>query len=142
MFTVLFSYARRYFVSLVLIALYFIVSTKFFTYFCPSLIFFGLPCPACGLTRASVLFFTGHFKESFQMHPMFIFVLLLSISYVVTKYRFPHRTKLLNIPLVILIISSFVVYIIRMHYLFPHTAPMIVNDHSVLHLMAVFFRNH
>jgi hypothetical protein len=35
---------------------------------CPFRAFTGLDCPGCGITRALVLAFHGHWKESFLMH--------------------------------------------------------------------------
>ena len=37
----------------------------------------GIPCPWCGITRATALLLTGHFSDSWQMHPMAVFYILL-----------------------------------------------------------------
>jgi hypothetical protein len=47
---------------------------------CPILAATGVPCPGCGLTRASMQFVRGDFSGSFQTHafaPIFLFALLL-----------------------------------------------------------------
>lgn len=41
---------------------------------CPSAGLFGVPCPGCGLTRATIAIFHGHFAEAFALHPL-VFVL-------------------------------------------------------------------
>lgn len=46
---------------------------------CPILAATGVPCPGCGLTRATLELLRGDFLQSFQIHafaPVFLFVLL------------------------------------------------------------------
>ncbi|HUG35516.1 MAG TPA: DUF2752 domain-containing protein [Candidatus Limnocylindrales bacterium] len=38
--------------------------------FCPTALFFGLPCPGCGLTRATVAMLQGDFGAALQLHPL------------------------------------------------------------------------
>ena len=47
---------------------------------CPFLQLLGIPCPGCGLTRATILFLHGDWKQSIAFHafaPIFLFALLL-----------------------------------------------------------------
>lgn len=49
---------------------------------CPILAATGVPCPGCGLTRASIEFVRGDFASSFQTHafaPIFLFALFLMV---------------------------------------------------------------
>jgi hypothetical protein len=49
---------------------------------CPILAATGVPCPGCGLTRASLEFIRGDFSDSFHTHafaPVFLFALLLMV---------------------------------------------------------------
>jgi hypothetical protein len=41
---------------------------------CPTAATFGIPCPGCGLTRATLAAMHGHFAEAFHYHPLFFFV--------------------------------------------------------------------
>ena len=41
---------------------------------CPVRIVLHVPCPSCGLTRATLLALSGHFREALAMHPL-VFVL-------------------------------------------------------------------
>jgi len=41
---------------------------------CPTAAMFGFPCPGCGLTRATLAAFQGHFAEAFRFHPLFLLV--------------------------------------------------------------------
>jgi hypothetical protein len=49
---------------------------------CPILAATGIPCPGCGLTRASMELIRGDFVSSFHTHafaPLFLFALLLMV---------------------------------------------------------------
>jgi hypothetical protein len=39
---------------------------------CPTALLFGLPCPGCGLTRATVALLHGDFAAAFRFHPLVI----------------------------------------------------------------------
>jgi hypothetical protein len=38
--------------------------------FCPSALLFGVPCPGCGLTRATVAMLHGDFTAALHLHPL------------------------------------------------------------------------
>ena len=60
---------------------------------CLSQLIFGMPCPGCGLTRATLAFLALDFLKAFQMHPLVILawidVALVAILIVTGKYRKP-----------------------------------------------------
>ena len=98
-----------------------------FGYHCPFYAFVGIPCPACGLTRAFLLALQGNFLLAFAMHPFF-YVLsgyLLAVFY----QRFVRRQALTLIAsqLLLLAFALVVIYLIRMAAFFPHHAPMVPN---------------
>ena len=37
---------------------------------CPTALFLGVPCPGCGLTRATLLLFSGDVTGALRMHPL------------------------------------------------------------------------
>jgi len=41
---------------------------------CPTAFFLGIPCPGCGLTRATLALFHGDFRGALRLHPL-VFVL-------------------------------------------------------------------
>lgn len=41
---------------------------------CPFATLTGLPCPGCGLLRATLAMLRGHFSESFHIHPLALIV--------------------------------------------------------------------
>jgi hypothetical protein len=49
---------------------------------CPILAATGVPCPGCGLTRATLALVRGDFYQSFQIHafaPIFLFALIVML---------------------------------------------------------------
>jgi len=47
---------------------------------CPIFHTFGIPCPGCGMTRATVFLFRGNWKEAMTLHafaPLFLVALML-----------------------------------------------------------------
>jgi hypothetical protein len=53
---------------------------------CPVLAATGIPCPGCGLTRATMQLFHGNISDSLQTHafaPIFLMALLLMITVLV-----------------------------------------------------------
>lgn len=48
----------------------FVVALAFGAPFCPSAGFLGVPCPGCGLTRATLSFLSGDPKTAFEFHPL------------------------------------------------------------------------
>lgn len=100
--------------------------------YCPSVLIFGIPCPACGMTRAFVLLFKGKILDALNMHPLVLAVFFLFLAYILFRYILLLDTKSLQALLVFLIISAFVVYIIRMILYFPTTPPMVFYKGSLL----------
>ncbi|MCL2386538.1 MAG: DUF2752 domain-containing protein [Defluviitaleaceae bacterium] len=118
--------------GILIFAVYFVLANLIFGYISPSMIFVGFPCPACGLTRAGFLFLTGNFAASFEMHPLFLPVIIFLAVYVLVKFRWPDKMKVLHIPAAVLIVASFALYIFRMFYLFPHQPPLVMNENAIL----------
>lgn len=92
----------------------------------------GLPCPACGLTRAFVSLVRLEFGQAFAYHPLFFlvpFVPLLAWERLSAKW--------LNILSFTLFGILIVVWVVRMVLMFPHTPPLNFNEES---LFAWIFR--
>jgi hypothetical protein len=58
--------------NIALIATVFVVAYVLHIPVCPFAIVTRHPCPGCGLTRAGVALFTGHFDEAFHLHPLVV----------------------------------------------------------------------
>lgn len=107
---------KKYIIILILIVLIF---TGFFA--CPFYNFTGVPCPACGITRACKLFLTGRIKDAFIMHPLFWMPAIFLFK--------PLRKKWIVVTFITIFIS---VYIVRMAIMFPDTPPFNYNYNSIL----------
>ena len=86
----------------------------------------GLPCPACGLTRAFISVARFEWRQAFFYHPLFLpapLVPLLTLERVPPKWR--------NI-LAFAVLGVFVaVWIVRMVLFFPDTPPLDYNSNSL-----------
>lgn len=108
---------------------------------CISRIVVGLPCPACGMTRAALLLLSGHWKESIQMQPFFIIFFLGIAVCAVKRYIFRKKVgRLFWAYAGIMLVAALVFYLYRMVLYFPHTPPMTYNkDNLLLYVYHLFF---
>lgn len=73
----------------------------------------GLPCPACGLTRAWLALFRGEIGQAFAMHPMFWGIPILYILFLTDGKLFGH--KALDRSVLCLLVSGFLmVFVCRL----------------------------
>jgi hypothetical protein len=49
---------------------------------CPSAGVFGVPCPGCGLTRATLAALKGDFAAAFQLHPLVFVIAPVYLAFV------------------------------------------------------------
>ncbi|MDD4328245.1 MAG: DUF2752 domain-containing protein [Eubacteriales bacterium] len=99
----------------------------------------GLPCPTCGMTRASLSLLHLNFGEAFYYHPM-VFVVIPALIAGAVLLLIGKATKKRCMPWIIALAASlFIVYIVRMILFFPNTEPMAFNEGSlaglILHLI-------
>jgi hypothetical protein len=89
----------------------------------------GIPCPSCGMTRAYLLLFNGDIKGAFHMHPLFPLIPVTAGAVLVSYFTKFKMDRLY----ILLALAFFVVYIVRMIGLFPHTPPMDYNYNSIFY---------
>ena len=91
----------------------------------------GIPCPACGMSRAFIEAVHGHIGDAFLAHPLFVVVPLLPLLFVHVCGRglSPRAIDRVCIVMVVLFLG---VWIVRMIWLFPHTPPMRFNDGALI----------
>lgn len=123
-------------ILLALFGLYAVTATLLLGSACPIRLIFGVPCPSCGMTRAHLLFFTFHFEEAFEMHPLFLFSIpTLAIVLIGTAKPKYVSSKPVIILAALMIAALIICYVVRMILYFPHTEPFDYNYNSLLGLI-------
>jgi hypothetical protein len=56
---------------------------------CPTAFFLGVPCPGCGLTRATLALLRGDFRAALHLHPL-VFVLSPLFAYALGSSLFDY----------------------------------------------------
>jgi hypothetical protein len=95
----------------------------------------GVPCPACGLTRAFICLAQLDIRQAFAYHPLFLLVPFLPL---ITFFRIEE--KLQNTLWVAVIVLFVSVWVVRMALLFPDTPPMVFNGQSLLGRVMLLLR--
>lgn len=108
--------------------------------FCPLVIMTGLPCPACGMTRAIQFLLTGQFSRSYRANPLGLPWILFGIYFVVMRYILGKQVKYFNEILGGLIVVMLVVYIIRMKSIFPYRPPMSYTRGNIMERILPFYK--
>ena len=86
---------------------------------------FGIPCPACGMTRAHISLFHGDIENAFWYHPLFWIPALICVLSLFDK--------LSERMIYILALLVLVVWIIRMIFLFPNQIePMVFDERGIV----------
>ncbi|MCD3202138.1 DUF2752 domain-containing protein [Clostridium botulinum C/D] len=104
---------------------FFIIYSKITTSICIIRGFIGIPCPACGITRAYVSLIKGHPLKAVYYHPLYILPIIILCFY---KFNKDNFHKCLNVCVILAII----VYFIRLYYMFPYNEPMQLNHNAIL----------
>lgn len=97
----------------------FIVGIIFNKSICLFINIFGLPCLACGMTRAYISLAHLDIKRAFYYHPLFWSVPLILLGY---------KNKKIIYILGVLFIS---VWLVRMYLYFPDIEPMKFNNKAI-----------
>jgi hypothetical protein len=127
---------KDYWKVLLLLVLVLEALQYFFGTVCAFRFLFGIPCPACGMTRAFRLLIQGRVLEAFQMHPLFPLVIIGGVYLVISRYfsvNIKKSTGKYATSCAILVgIVSLLLYIYRMAAWFPERAPMEFDGRSIL----------
>ena len=103
------------------ICIYFLVAQLLFSYVCPSMWLFGLPCPACGLSRAAWRILVLDFVGAFNYNPA-IFLVPFAVYFYVKR-----RAGLF----VVIIALAIVILFVRLRTSFG-VEPLIINHNALL----------
>lgn len=116
-------------VSLFIVLIIFTIVMKRYGYFTGTICLIrgtiGIPCPACGITRAYKSFFQGDLIEAFEYHPLFILPLLLVLIFIIHKSSFKKSAILIGGLFII-------VYLLRMYLYFPDIEPLKFNNNALM----------
>lgn len=85
----------------------------------------GIPCPACGMTRAIKSLIRLNVKAAIYYNPLFLmpFIFILVLIF---------KRKYIKVTATICAITLIIVYIFRMSLYFPNNEPMKINEDSIL----------
>ncbi len=130
---------KKHWVGIILCCLTMIILDYLFGTVCFSVILFGIPCPACGMTRAAKLMLTGHFRESFHMHPLLLFVAFGILNCIIIKKILKNYIVIIKLYVIISIVIFIGFYIYRMKMDFPNIEPMVYNENNYLYKIAMLW---
>lgn len=111
----------------------FIVLEILFHEVCFTKLMFGFPCPACGLTRATISLMRGKFSLALSYHPMLPMVILGAILLFFSRYVLVNDCKWIKVYGIIFVVLLVLCYIYRMSAMYPAVVPMDYNDRNWLH---------
>lgn len=114
---------RGYGLVCILIMVYVAVLSVLFGTPCPIRLVTGLPCPGCGITRAAVLFVTGHWQQAWQMNPVIFPIVLVVLYYGVNRYLLGREAKEIKGIVIGIAIMLLAVYLLRIGCYFPDREP-------------------
>lgn len=114
------------------VAVYTVLVNLIFHAFCPMVIVTGFPCPGCGMTRALFYLVTGRISESFQMHPVGMWVACLLLYFCWNRYIIGRNAKRMKMLIGLTIVMLLVCYVGRMFLYFPDKAPYVYTKQNVL----------
>lgn len=135
----LMDFAKKYWLGVVLCILALTLLNTIFGTVCFSKLFIGLPCPACGITRASFLLLTGHFKESFQMHPLLLLVIFETVFCLIIKKILKKCRFFINFSVIMVVVIFVSFYIYRMKMYYPNVEPLTYWQDNFLHKFVELF---
>ncbi|MEF9915726.1 MAG: DUF2752 domain-containing protein [Lachnospiraceae bacterium] len=118
-----------------LLLFYYIFIKKFLRITCLMVALTGLPCPACGLTRAGSLLLQLKFEAAFKMHPFIYVIIPMIIAYALFRYLLGISIKPLNYISIFLLILLFIFYIYRMIHFFPGNPPISYYSNNLIHFI-------
>jgi hypothetical protein len=92
---------------------------------CPTASLMNVPCPGCGLTRATVAALTGDLAQAFALHPLVFFLTPLYVVFMLTavytyvrgpepgRRQHPHLGKLIGVVMSVALVLMIGVWAAR-----------------------------
>lgn len=105
---------RGYYKGILLVFAYIIVADSLLGKMCPMVLFTGLPCPACGLTRAGLDVMCFHFADAWRMNPVIFPIGAFLLYFILCRYVFQRAVTGWKWMLWVILIALLLVYMVRM----------------------------
>lgn len=123
---------KEYGMAIVALMIYTVVVNMVFHAFCPLIIFSGIPCPGCGVSRATAYFLTGRWWQAWQMNPM-VFPIVLAAGYFGwNRYLLGRKAAGIKAIIIALLVLMIIVYGVRMYLYYPDRVPYVYTEDNML----------
>lgn len=134
--------ARVYGIAVFALPVYAALSNLLFHAVCPLIVFCGIPCPGCGISRATAYFMTGRWSQAWQMNPMIFPIVLAALYFGWNRYLLGRKARGIKAVIAVLVVMLVIVYIVRMCLYFPNRVPYVYTADNVLAHFMSFVRQH
>ncbi|MBQ9984549.1 MAG: DUF2752 domain-containing protein [Lachnospiraceae bacterium] len=114
---------------------YIIVSNWAFGTVCTLAIATGLPCPACGLTRAGFSFLTFQWADAWNYNCVIFLIVPFILYCVICRYGLGCKCRGCIFWLIIIVICLIMLYTYRMINFFPDVEPVIYRKENLLRFL-------
>lgn len=98
----------------------------------------GIPCPSCGMTRATISFIKGDLSGAFYNHPLFF---LPAVVVLISHKKVRKNKAVFNWLVFSSIAVLLIVYIIRLVKLFPDKEPFLFYPNGLLPMIFRYIKN-
>ncbi|MCR5113221.1 MAG: DUF2752 domain-containing protein [Acholeplasmatales bacterium] len=134
------TFINKNWAILMMILIYLTSATLLLGEACIFKIVFGVPCPACGFTRAWEHFFVLDFKGAFEYHPLFwLFPVVFIIILYKDDFKLLNRIYSCMAFWIVVLVSVVGCYILRWIFVYPNE-PMDLNRDSLLFTVIHLFK--
>lgn len=123
---------KEYGIAIVALILYTVISNLLFHAFCPLIILSGVPCPGCGISRATVCFLTGRWKQAWQLNPMVFPIMTAAVYFGWNRYMLGRQAKGIKAVIAVVLGLMIIVYGVRMYMYYPNRVPYIYTEDNML----------
>lgn len=131
---------KEYGIAVVALFIYAVVTNLVFHAFCPLIIFCGIPCPGCGISRATAYFLTGRWQQAWQMNPMVFPIAAAAVYFGWNRYLLGRKAKGIKVVIIALTVLLVAAYAVRMYLYFPNRVPYVYTENNVLAHLYLLWR--
>lgn len=131
---------KEYGIAVVALFIYTVITNLIFHAFCPLIIFCGIPCPGCGISRATAYFLTGRWQQAWQMNPMIFPIVAAAVYFGWNRYLLGRKARGIKVVIIVLAVLLVAVYAVRMYLYFPNRVPYVYTENNMLAHLYLFWR--